>query len=140
MSIRKLLIVPAVLLSLTYGFGMASIASAEVVVVTVVNHECSYADDTLSCEAWYPIAGRGVQQVIVTMDTGIGPVEVFDQTYKGCPDSVFFELDPIVMDYDTTVKVIPCPPDPGVGRPDVGSFKQKPAPSILEVRDFVSRN
>jgi len=44
------------------------------------------------------------------------------------------------MDYDTTAKVIPCPPDPGVGRPDPGSFKQKPAPSILEVRDFVSRN
>src|SRR5687768_4439857 len=139
MSIRKLLLVTAVLLSLAYGFGMAGIASAEVVVVTIVNHECSYEDDTLSCEAWYPIVGRGVQQVIVTMDTGIGPVEVFDQTYKGCPDSVFFELDPIVMDYETNVKVIPCPPDPGVGQPDPGSFKQKPAPSILEVRDLFSR-
>ena len=137
MSIRKL-IVPAVLLSLAYGFVMASIASAEVV-VTVVNHECSYEDDTLSCEAWYPIVGRGVQQVIVEMETGIGPVEVFNQTYKGCPDSVFFELDPIVMDYETNVKVIPCPPDPGVGQPDPGSFKQKPAPSILEVRDLFSR-
>jgi len=37
------------------------------------------------------------------------------------------------------VKVIPCPPDPGVGQPDPGSFKQKPALSILEVRDLVSR-
>src|SRR5688572_1190983 len=138
MSIRKLLIVPAVLLSLAYGFGMASIASAEVV-VTVVNHECSYEDDTLSCEAWYPIVGRGVQQVIVEMETGIGPVEVFNQTYKGCPDSVFFELVTIVMDYEKYVMVIPCPPDPGVGQPDPGSFKQKPAPSILEVRDLFSR-
>jgi hypothetical protein len=140
MSIRKLLIVPAVLLSLAYGFGMAKVASAEVVVVTAVNHECAYADEVLTCEAWPYIVGQGVQQVIVTMETGIGDVEVFNQTYKGCPSSVFFELDPIVMEYDTTVKVIPCPPDPGVGRPDAGSFKQKPAPSILEVRDFASRN
>jgi hypothetical protein len=140
MSIRKLLIVPAVLLSLAYGFGMASIASAEVVIVTVVNHDCSYEDDTLSCEAWYPLVGSGVQQVIVTMDTGIGAVEVFDQTYKGCPESVTFELDPIVMDYDTHVKVIPCPPDPGVGQPDVGSFKQKPAPAPIRLDSLVSRN
>ena len=140
MSIRKLLIVPAVLLSLAYGFGMASIASAEVVVVTVENHECAYEDEILTCEAWYPFVGQGVQQVIVTMETGIGDVEVFNQTYKGCPDHVFFELDPIVMDYETTVKVIPCPPEPGVGQPDPGKFKSPDAPSRPVVRDLVSRN
>jgi len=140
MSIRKLLIVPAVLLSLAYGFGMASIANAEVVVVTVENHECAYEDEVLSCEAWYPIVGSGVQQVIVTMETGIGLVEVFNQTYKGCPESVSFELDPIVMDYETTVKVIPCPPEPGVGQPDPGKFKSPDAPSRPVVRDLVSRN
>src|SRR5688572_22101393 len=122
MSMRKLLIVPAVLLSLAYGFGIANVAQAGVT-VTVFNHECAYEDEVLSCEAWSYIVGQKVQQVIVTMDTGIGAVEVFNQTYEKCPESVFFELDPIVMDYDTTVKVIPCPPDPGVGQPDVGSFK-----------------
>ena len=140
MSIHKLLIVPAVLLSLAYGFGMASIASAETVTVTVINHSCAYEDDTLSCEAWYPIVSRGVEQVIVTMETGIGPVEVFEQSYKGCPESVFFDLDPIVMDYETTVRVIPCPPDPGVGQPDPGKFKSPDASSRPLVGELVSRN
>lgn len=141
MSIRKLLIVPAILLSLAYGFGMASVAQAgTTVTVTVVNHDCVYEDNTLSCEAWYPIVGRGVQQVIVDMETGIGPVEVFNQSYKGCPESVFFDLDPIVMDYETKVRVIPCPPDPGVGQPDVGSFKTKPAPAPIRIDGMVSRN
>ena len=140
MSIRKLLIVPAVLLSLAYGFGMASVASAEVIIVTAENHECSYQDEVLTCEAWPYVVGQGVQQVIVTMDTGIGDVEVFNQTYKGCPDSVFFELDPIVMEYETKVEVIACPPDPGVGQPDPGSFKSPDAPSRPVVGGLVSRN
>jgi hypothetical protein len=139
MSIRKLFIVPVALLSLAYGFGMASIAHAETVTVSITNHECSYEDDVLSCEAWYPIVGTGVQRVVVEMETGIGPVEVFDQTYKGCPDSVSFELDTIVMDYDTSVHVIPCPPDPGVGQPDRGSFKTPPAESRIVIGDLVSR-
>jgi hypothetical protein len=119
---------------------MASVVQAGITVtVTAVNHECVYEDDVLTCEAWPLIVGQGVQQVIVEMETGIGPVEVFNQTYEKRPTRVSFELGPIVMDYETNVKVLPCSPDPGVGQPDPGSFKQKPAPFILEVRDLVGR-
>lgn len=154
----KLFIIPAAILSLLYGFAMASIAHAETATVTVQvqlwTAGCALVDDAVECDI---SSTDGISNVHVFMNTGIGEVTVLDQDFRGCPTDVHVSLDPIVMsvfsemDVTTCATVIPCDgctaeiclpdmkcddglPKPGVSEPDPLPLKFEPAKSPADPR------
>jgi hypothetical protein len=145
MIVGKVLLVSMVLASLLYGLGPAGLAQADAVpipppepVQVVPPPVCELVDGAVECTAYREY---GIKRIGAYIDTGVGQVEVFDQTYGGCPEVVEFTLDPIVLDYDTNLHVQSCDaplPEPGVGRPDSGSFRTPSEPARL-IGGLVSR-
>ena len=133
----KFFLIPATVISLVYGFAMASVANADHATVTVStwSAECVLVDDMVECDIH---SDYGISNVYVGINAGIGDVTVFDQTYRGCPTDVHVSLDPIVLEENSEMTVTTCPiifecegcivciagdcpgdkPDDAVGRPE----------------------
>ena len=148
----KLFIIPALVLSLLYGFAMATMAHAETVTVTVQlwNSECELVDDMVECDI---SSQYGIQNVHVFMNAGIGDVTVLDQDFRGCPTEVHVSIDPVVVSVFSEMEVTTCPipclgcdievcivgvtceddlPGVGVGKPDPLPLKSPTAPSVVK--------
>ncbi len=151
----KLFIIPAVVLSLLYGFAMTAVVSADTVTVTASTStlECELIDDVVECDV---SSIFGISNVEVVMNSGIGPVTIFDQAYEGCPTEVHVSLDPMVLKATSEMNVTPCPvvidcdgcsievcweenpcedelPEPGVGRPDPLPLTSRPVPFVKPI-------
>ena len=158
----KFFLIPAVVLSVLYGFAMASVANADHASVTVytLDLECTLVDDMVECDI---STDAGISNVHVFMNAGIGDVTVFDQDYKGCPTEVHVSLDPMVLEENSEMDVTTCngpivvcedcilciygecPGDlPGVGvsRPDPLPLKLHTIPTgpVSPTNSFVARN
>lgn len=132
--IGKLIII-SVLASALFGVGLAGMAHADPATPipfppnnaqVALPPTCEYVNGSVDCvvERTY-----GIKRIKAHIATGVGQVEVFDETYKGCPTTVEFSLDPIVLDYDTSFDIETCDVPESVGsQPDNGSFKARPAP------------
>ena len=144
----KFFIIPAAVLSILYGFAMASIAQADHATITVQlwDAECALVDGMVECDIH---SDYGISNVHVAMNSGIGDITVFDQNYRGCPTDVHVSLDPIVIDEDSEMTVTTCPiivdcegcvvciagscpgekPDNGIGRPEPLPLKNASEPA-----------
>jgi ABC-type thiamine transport system substrate-binding protein len=157
----KFFLIPALVLSILYGFAMASMASAETHTVTVYvpgwEAECALVDGMVECDI---SSEHGVENVHVFMNAGIGPVTVLDQDYEECPTDVHVSLDPIVLEEASEMQVttcfepvaqvciagecptptveacivgVTCKGEDAVGRPDQLPLKTRPAPSFVPI-------
>jgi len=156
----KLFIIPAAVISIIYGFAMASVASADAtVIVHTWDSECALVDDMVECDITSP---SGISNVNVAIESGIGDVTVFDESYEGCPTEVHVSLDPIVLDENSDMDVTLCGtedcdaciiimsgdwpgdlPDVDLSRPDPLPLKVKTAPvvaPIVHADSFTARN